>query len=237
MTHLVAHLLALYIVLASPWLGCVVYEKARKRLRAGDSGAKVGLYRDLVTEEVILTAVVAGLWWSGKISASQLGLCAPRSWALTAAVMAVFAGWLVWSAIRLRPKAERIRKRYQDSMGLLFPDSPEERRWIGVISAGAGISEELVFRGFLMYYLSAYVPHINTAATAVCASLIFGLAHIYQGRMRGLAVAIIGLVFAGLYLLSGSLVLPMVIHAVMDYRALLIFPPNAEPAVPVENAA
>ncbi len=43
--------------------------------------------------------------------------------------------------------------------------------------------------------------------------------------------------FAGLYLMTGSLLLPIVIHAAVDYRVLLIFPPAASPTVAAEGNA
>jgi membrane protease YdiL (CAAX protease family) len=94
-----------------------------------------------------------------------------------------------------------------------------------------------VFRGFLLYYLGVYMPHINTLERVVLISLFFGLAHIYQGWAGAAAAGTLGLVLAGLYLLTGSLFLPMAIHALVDMRVLLIFPPDASPAIAVESHA
>ena len=55
-----------------------------------------------------------------------------------------------------------------------------------------------------------------TWAAVVVTSLVFGLAHSYQGPAGMARVSLVGLAFAGLYLLSGSLWLPIVAHAILD---------------------
>ncbi len=237
MAHLVAHLLAAYAIVVVPWLSCFTYRKARERFLAGDPLAKIRLYREWVVEQALTTALVLGLWRFGGISGTGLGIAAPFSWMWNTAALVVLTVLLVWTAVRLRPKASKIRRRFQDSLGMLFPDSPQERTWLGALSMGAGVSEELVFRGFLMYYLSAHLPYLNTVEKVLVTSLIFGLGHIYQGWRRSIATGIVGVVLALLYVLSGSLLLPVVLHAVGDWRMLLILPPDATPATPVESAA
>lgn len=236
MTIVLAHLLAAYFLLGASWLGYVWYQRARRQIAAGVPDAKVRLYRKLVVEQIITTGVVLALW-GGGLSGTSLGLVAPRSWALTTTAIFVIVGALAWSSWRLRPKAEKVRKKLQDSIGALLPDSRQERSWFGAISVGAGVSEELVFRGFLLYYLSVYLPHTNTLERVLLTSLAFGLAHAYQGWRGVVGTGIVGLVLAGLYLMTGSLLLPVVIHAAVDYRALLIFPPAALPAVAAQGTA
>jgi len=224
------HLLAAYAVLAAPWLGCVWYQKARRRIAAGLADAKVRLYRELAAEQTVSTGVVLALWRSG-IPARSLGLFAPRMWAWNMAVFLVIAGLLVWSSLWLRPKAEKLKKRVEGKIGALLPESHQERFWFGAISVGAGISEELVFRGFLLYYFSAYLTHVNMLGRALLASLVFGLGHIYQGWRGAVGTGILGLVFAGFYLATGSLLLPVAIHAAVDLRGLIIFPPDGSPTI------
>jgi membrane protease YdiL (CAAX protease family) len=231
------HLLAAYAVLAAPWLGLMWYQRARRRILAGALDAKVRLYRELVVEQVVTTGLILLLWRSGRISASNLGLVAPCSWIWTTVALFVIIGALAWSSLKLRPRAEKIRKKLQDSLGALLPESHQERFWFGAISVGAGISEELAFRGFLLFYFSLYLPHLNTLERVLLTSLVFGLAHIYQGWKPAVGTGILGFALAGLYLVSGSLMLPVLVHAAIDWRALLIFPPEARPAVAAEGYA
>lgn len=238
MTTILTHLLAVFAVLLSPWLGCVFYQRARKRIAAGVPDAKIRLYRAIVVEQIATTAVVVALWLSGRIPAASLGLVAPRSWGWTLAVLDVIVGVLVCSSLLLRPKAEKLRIKVKDHIGALLPDSRQERRWFGMISVGAGISEELVFRGFLLCYVGTYFPQINTLERVLLVSLVFGLAHFYQGRIGVAGTGVAGLALAGLYLMTGSLLLPALVHAAADARVLLIFPPpNSSPAIAMEGKA
>lgn len=69
-------------------------------------------------------------------------------------------------------------------------------------------------------YLMAYIDHFfGLAAAVVVSSLVFGLGHLYQGLPGVLKTTVVGLVVAGLYVLSGSLWLPMLLHAFVDLNA------------------
>jgi membrane protease YdiL (CAAX protease family) len=52
--------------------------------------------------------------------------------------------------------------------------------------------------------------------------VLFGLAHAGQGVKGVLATAAMGLLFGWLYVASGTLLLPMVLHALVDLRALAV---------------
>jgi uncharacterized protein len=233
----VVHLLAVYAIVAAPFLGRAWYEKARRRIEAGDRLAKIKLYRAIVLDQIITTVVVLGLRLFGGISGARLGLGAPWSWWLSVGSTVLLGGLLAWSGVRLRVKAPKIREKLKDRADALLPGSPEERCWFAAVSVGAGISEELIFRGFLFYYFSLWFPHINGVENALVTSLIFGLGHLYQGWKGIVSAGVSGLILAGMYVLTGNLLLPIVVHAVGDLRVLWIFPAEAEGAVPAGSAA
>jgi uncharacterized protein len=237
MTVVLAHLLAASAVLVDPWLSYLWYQGARRRIAAGVPGAKVRLYRQIVAGQVISVALFLVYWRSGRIPAASFGVVEPRSWAWTTTAIFVIVGALAWSSLRVRPKAERIRKKLKDGIGALIPDSHRERSWWGAVSLGAGVSEELLYRGFLLYYVSVFLPQINSLERVLLISLVFGLAHIYQGWQGSVAAGIMGLILAGLYLMTGSLILPIVIHAATDSRILLMFPAATSPAIAAEGHA
>ena len=233
---ILSHGLAIYAILAAPWLGCRWYRKARNRIASGVADAKVRMYREVVAEQIITALMVFAIWKSGDISAKNVGLVPPPFWALNAGGLAIVVALLFWSSLRMRPNAEKVRKQLEKSIGALLPRSESERFWFGVVSVGAGISEELVFRGFLFFYFSKYVPHLNISEILLLCTLFFGLAHAYQGWKGVLGTGFLGFVFGGLYLLTGSLVAPVVVHAAVDMRALLMFPPE-EPVLPIPVGA
>ena len=110
----------------------------------------------------------------------------------------------------------------------LFPRNPDERRWTALLGANAGVGEELFFR--LMLPLLIVLVTGNAWAAFVAAGLIFGLVHFYQGWVGILATTVAGFVFAALYLASGQIWLPILIHAVMNLNSLWLRPLLAERA-------
>ena len=220
MTTMLMHLLAAYAVVGAPWLGRVLYQRTVRRIQAGDPLAKIKMYRMIVTDQVITTALL-------------LCLGAPRSWWLGGGLTVLLAGLLIWSGFSLRRRRKQIREKLKRAEALL-PFTLDERRWFAAISIGAGISEELLFRGFGFYYLSLWFPRINLLECALVTSLVFGLGHLYQGWKGILSTGVAGLIMAGLYVLSGNLLLPIVAHAVGDIRVLLFLPVPATEAAPEE---
>ena len=114
------------------------------------------------------------------------------------------------------------------SLRFLLPVSTAERtRWI-FLAFSAGICEELLYRGFLLAYLRGELqggPHLGSAAALLLASAAFGTAHLYQGPKGVLSSSIAGLAFGATALLTGSLLLPMLLHTCMDMQVLLAYQP------------
>src|SRR5207244_124912 len=60
---------------------------------------------------------------------------------------------------------------------------------------------------------------LGARPTAGIASVVFGLGHAYQGWRGMLLTGVVGAFLAALYLVSGSLITPMIVHALMDMRS------------------
>ncbi len=92
---------------------------------------------------------------------------------------------------------------------------------LAVISALAGIGEELLFRGLLQEGLSRWIgPPTGVWVALAAASVLFGLLHPMNGAYILLA-AVMGLVLGGLWIASGNLLVPIVTHAVYDFVGLI----------------
>jgi membrane protease YdiL (CAAX protease family) len=97
----------------------------------------------------------------------------------------------------------------------LLPVTTHERLvWVAV-AASAGICEEIVFRGWLLATLHSPVGLAGTTLVLV-AAVIFGLAHAYQ-RVAGMVLtAFAGALFCVLYVKTGSLLVPILLHILID---------------------
>lgn len=119
-------------------------------------------------------------------------------------------------ALLARPdRLERLRRSFGDGDRLL-PRTPDERWGFAQIAITAGLCEEILYRGFVMWYLALWAGPI---LAVLLSSLLFGFAHLYLGPSHVLRTAIVGLIFALIVLASGSLWPVIVIHAVMDLVA------------------
>lgn len=117
-------------------------------------------------------------------------------------------------------------RRMLEPVGALLPRTKGERRAFAALCVTAGICEEILFRGFLMFYLQEVFPGLGIAGAVVVSSAVFGLAHLYQGLAGVLTTGALGVGMAMLYAAGGSLVVPIVLHALLDLRILLIHRPQ-----------
>ena len=102
---------------------------------------------------------------------------------------------------------------------MLLPATVREARVFIGVSLTAGICEEVLYRGYLLWYLQSLGLGRGAVVVAIVA---FGLAHAFQG-IRGIVLTgVMGAVFMGLYLLTGSLVAPIVLHATVDLANFLM---------------
>src|SRR5690606_23302091 len=132
---------------------------------------------------------------------------------------------------RRSARARAEQQRYLAHIAFFLPVSRAERRWFAAVCVSAGICEELIFRGFLINYYAAVLPGGWNGAI-LAAALVFGLDHGYQGWKGMLQTAVLALTFTLLFVLAGNLWVPMILHAQLDLRLLMIL----EPDVPIAGA-
>jgi membrane protease YdiL (CAAX protease family) len=56
------------------------------------------------------------------------------------------------------------------------------------------------------------------------AAVLFGMLHLYQGPLGILFATLLGSAFAALYVLTGSIAAPIVLHALVDLRTMVLIP-------------
>jgi hypothetical protein len=243
---LAAVLLAAYLVVGEPVAGYVLHRRFEGRLTR-DSAARRSFYRRLLVLEWGL-AVIAVVVWSAApdVGPAGVGLVWPRSWpgpVTGVAVLLVLVFLLLslraMASGALRTAADRLPRRPGDgrhadpgvhSTLALLPRTRGERRLFTVVGLTAGICEEWLYRGFFLAVVSALLGAPPTPILVLVAAAAFGLAHAYQGVAGIVTTAILGGVLAALYLDTGSLLVPVVLHVVIDLRFLLV-PASVLPAL------
>ncbi|WP_338465945.1 CPBP family intramembrane glutamic endopeptidase [Novosphingobium sp. ZN18A2] len=136
---------------------------------------------------------------------------------VTGVIIATMALFIVWRFV--------LGKRTQPVIGdvaALFPRNRAEAIALLPLAINAGLSEEIMFRVAL--------PLLGTLATGsavagfAIAAVTFGLMHWYQGWRGVLLTGLASGVFISLYVSSGTLIVPIVIHALVDVMLLVVRP-------------
>ena len=189
-----------------------------RTIASGRPNARVSVYREVLALEWIITAVIAAAWIHAARPWRLIGLVLPVGWrlvltvALLAALMMLFRAQLR-SIRRLDPaKRDRVRTR-QAAVSLLVPHNRVERAWFVAVAITAGLCEEFIYRGFLLW---AFRPWLGLWGAALASTVSFGFAHAYQGRSGAIRAGTLGAAFVVLAIAMGSVVPGMVLHALLD---------------------
>ncbi|MFD8534008.1 CPBP family intramembrane glutamic endopeptidase [Streptosporangium canum] len=224
LTLVLAVVLVGYLAVVSPLLGKRSYDKLA-RTRDQDPTA----YRRMFTfwsAELWVLAAVALLVVAVEpgLDLADIGLVIKESLDTT---LGAIVGFLVAAAAvvlvlrRLTAKGKFVPGR--QAVSHLLPRTTAERWYAAGLSVTAGITEEIVYRGLLIA-IGMGALGLSEEVAAVGALAVFVAGHLYQGWRGMLVVTLLGATLTSLYLRSGSLLLPIVVHALIDLRGLVLSP-------------
>ncbi len=209
---LVDHLLVLSVVLLLPLRG--LFARPRHATHASASLKRRQFYRQSTRMHVgLIICAIAVCLWSGH-RAGVLGITVPQLDRVMVGLVAAMCGLalhLAQGVLALR----RIDRTLDASARLghiqaLLPRDARERRGFYLLSVVAAVSEEMLFRAYLLAYLLVLLPWQAAAALAV---LAFALGHLYQGPKGVAQTALIGGALMAMYLLTHSIWPGVLFHA------------------------
>lgn len=215
---LIDHLLVILFAIIIPLNGWRNYPKFLAALRKEPAAmVRRAVYIGNIIALLALTLVVL-LWWFYKHRTfSGLGLIWSPVPAFTTATTIVSAAvtlsFLLLDRIARSVKRRPSLKRKLSTTPELLPRTSQELRLFLFMSLCAGICEEILFRGYLIWYIGTI---LNTHMAVLLSSVMFGFGHAYQGLKGIFIITPIGLIFAMLYLWSGSIWVPVILHIAID---------------------
>jgi membrane protease YdiL (CAAX protease family) len=213
-----------YLVVAEPYVGLVLHRRFEVAARRHED-ARRWLYRRILLLEWVLAGLcIAVVALAPGVGAASVGVRTPDGGVGLGLTVGATLGAGVLLALTARQVA-RAEPGHHYPLGgegvlAMLPRTPVERRLFTMVSITAGVCEELVFRGFLIALLAALVPAAPVWVCALAAAVVFGLAHLYQGAVGVVTTFVMGLVLGALYVISGSLLAPILVHAMVDLRAI-----------------
>jgi uncharacterized protein len=176
---------------------------------------RISFYMSASVMTLGLAAALVGFWAVNDRQLNPFGL---YPWigdeSLT---LALSVGWIAALVLTVqlikqglfRAPLTRLYSRYEQ----LMPTNRSEFAASWLTSLSAGIGEEIVYRGFLMWLA---VSLTGVPAGLLLTSLLFGAAHGYQSRVGMIVATVAALLLGGVYLASGSLFLVILMHATYD---------------------
>jgi len=211
-------LVVAFAVLVTLYEVFVYWPRFRAAVATGVRGARVRGYRRIIAGEWLFAIACLAIWLGAGRPLADLRLTAPSGWRLAAGIgIIVVFGLLITQQLRAMARMDDTqRAALRPKLGelsYLLPHSPDEARWFTVLSVTAGICEELLYRGYLVWVLQ---PWLGAAGAMAASIVLFGLGHGYQGKKHFLKATLAGAVMGAIVVVTGWLVPAMIVHALID---------------------
>jgi membrane protease YdiL (CAAX protease family) len=213
--QLVEVLVFLFLIVPSMVLGLLLIHKQPERV------GFVLVAVSILLRDVGLAALIFFFLWRNGESISRVGWRFRAAWreVLLGVVLYVpfFGAMLALDRLFVRlglsqptPGAEAFLK----------PHGAAQLVLAGVLVVVVAITEETIFRGYLLLRFSAVSR--SMAFAVVLSSFIFSIGHGYEGGAGVATVGMMGVIFALVYLWRRSLVAPVTIHFLQDFIAIVV---------------
>jgi membrane protease YdiL (CAAX protease family) len=207
------------LAVAIPWRGRQRLQKLLAMPRVG-TAERFALYLSTIAFQWLVAVIVGWRAWTRGISAGQLGLA--MNGGLKVAIVSVAGAaafsLLHWLNLRRVGKLPlSARGPLQSLAEHILPRNRREFLPYLVLAVTAGVCEEFLYRGFVMAVLAR--TGFALWSTVLISSILFGLAHLYQGKSGFVSTLFVGVVFAVARIAYHSLVPVMLWHATVDIVA------------------
>ena len=168
----------------------------------------------VIFEGGLAAVALAGGWLTGRPLLAEVRLDLRDALVGLAATLPLVAALLVVVRVRWRPLRRLVALIEEVVVPLFESCRPLD---LALIAAVAGVGEELLFRGLVQGWLDA---RWGTPAALLVASLLFGAAHAVTWTYAVYAT-LVGIYLGWLWLASGNLLVPVIVHAGYDFFALV----------------
>lgn len=210
----------LLLGLGAPLLAAFVTIPKLRRLTPEQQDAmRPNLYLNVCVHQWLFAFAALTPWLFRDESLPALGLGMPADgWPYAAVGAATAAVLLVWQRIQVKqhPQGAAAVRRQLEAVSWVIPRRRAELVGWALVCLHAGVCEELFYRGYLLGLARSVMPE---EAAWVAVSAAFGLGHLYQGGKGVFQTALLGGAFLFMAVMSGSLWLPMIAHALFDWHS------------------
>jgi CAAX protease family protein len=203
-----------------PWRGRIRLKQLLAKPSV-TSRERVSLYFSTIAFQWIAVCIAAWRAWAHAYTRLDLGLSTGPN--LFRTIITGIGGTLVLATLhwmnfrRMGRLLDKLPARVRAMAVRILPQSARERLPFSALAITAGCCEEFLYRGFAMAaFARAGFP---IWASVVVSSVLFGAAHLYQGRSGLIGTGILGLLFGAFRAHTGSLMPVAAWHAAVDLVA------------------
>jgi uncharacterized protein len=239
MPDLLALIYALLVAVGWPLYDYFIdWPRFMRDLERDPHGARRREYLSAILLQWLLAGVAVSLRLRANPSWPAPALHLPSGWRLWAAAgfLLLFVGVQNLNILKAS-RSERTRayiRAHMTQAQPLLPSTTEELVGFLGLSVTAGLCEEFLFRGYLIWVLAPYLGWWGAAAFSL---LSFGVVHAYQGRKGVIQATVFGALLTLIVAVTGSLVPAMIFHGVLDAGSgVMAWISLREPHAPVANS-
>lgn len=213
------HLFVFGFGVVYPIVGLFGFQRLMRRVAGGHPVDRLHIYRNTMFGHWALLLTGLLVWAGSGRPWTALGLSGGGpGWAF-----AVAAGFVAAVIVVLLRQIRELAAaddhavaglhRRLGNLEAVVPRTAAELRRFYAVSITAGIVEEVLWRGFLIWYLSRFW---SLGVAALVSTVAFGVAHAYQGWRQVPSITAVGAALTALYLLTGTLWASIALHVAID---------------------
>ncbi len=213
-------LIFLVLAVVVPWRGRIRLKQLLAKPRV-ESRERISLYLSTILFQWVAVGIAGWRAWAHGYTRPELGLSTGPN--LLRTIIAGIVGTILLASLhwmnfrRMGRLLDKLPPRVQAMATRILPQSARERLPFSALAITAGCCEEFLYRGFAMAaFARAGFP---IWASVVISSVLFGAAHLYQGRGGLIGTGILGLLFGAFRAYTGSLLPVAAWHAAVDIVA------------------
>lgn len=205
-------LLAILLILVLP--GFAIWRSLHPRAKPA---SRMRRYWNSIAYVVVLLLLLATSWWSAGRTLPQLGLGWPFTRGAAIGLIVFVALLAILSTIshlktrKLTPAAKDKLKAKAPGSDML-PQNPHELAVFLLLAVLLGCGWELLYRGFLWWFLA---PRVGTVGAICIAALAYGLGHGVKERKQAIGSIVSAFAFMVAFVLTHSLWWLMLIHTAL----------------------
>jgi len=171
----------------------------------------------------IIGLIIVAVWWLFNRPFTELGFRPPEEkeyfvpWWLTGVFIVLYLMDIIVS-VRNKDELEKTKEQMQDKTPFM-PSAWKDMPAYIIMCIAAGVSEEIVYRGFMVNFFKYWMKDFSAVGTwaVIAPAALFSFAHYYQGMKAVFKILVLSLLFGMIFWHSGSLYVVMALHFFVDF--------------------